>query len=147
MKYEYNNMNESWGGSYQILNTENNRYYIGLTINFKHRWNADRNLLEVGRFPCAELQADFDIFGHKAFKFCVIKNDKHAILQALKKNALCYGKTYKFDDEETFPTKPKDLPYVYYRVAPADREMQGKKQPELEAAKAFMKFLQEKNKQ
>lgn len=147
MKYEYNNMNENWGGSYRILNMENGRYYIGITVNFQYRWNADRKLLEAGQFPCPELQTDFDIFGHKAFKFSVIKNDKHAVLQPLKKSVLCYGKTHKFDDESEFPTKPKDMPYVYYRVAPADREMQGKKQPEVEAAKAFLKFLIEKNKQ
>lgn len=146
MKYLYNNINENWGGSYQIRNTENNRYYIGITVNFQHRWNADRRLLEAGHFPCADLQTDFDIFGHRAFEFSVIKNDKHLHVSALKKNALCYGKTHKFDDEGRFPTRPREMPYVYNKVAPADREMQGKKAPEVEAAKAFLKFLIENNK-
>jgi group I intron endonuclease len=56
-------------GIYVILNTKNGKVYIGQAANFRQRWNAHKSRLNKGHHQNHHLQAAWNKYGAKAFKF------------------------------------------------------------------------------
>lgn len=60
-------------GIYKIKNKVNHKVYIGESINVKARWSHHRSDLRKGTHHSKYLQADWNKYGEKAFKFSVIE--------------------------------------------------------------------------
>lgn len=60
-------------GIYQILNTINNKRYIGSSKNLTHRLWEHKNKLSLGKHSNPHLQSAWNVYGDKAFKFSIIK--------------------------------------------------------------------------
>ena len=58
-------------GIYIIKNIENNRVYVGETLDVVRRWTEHLQKLQDGKHNNKELQKDFSIFGKGAFEFYV----------------------------------------------------------------------------
>lgn len=58
-------------GIYIIKNTENNRVYVGETLDIVRRWAEHLQNLHDGKHNNKELQQDFNIYGKGAFEFYV----------------------------------------------------------------------------
>ena len=58
-------------GIYIIKNLENNRVYVGETLDVVRRWTEHLQKLHDGKHNNKELQKDFNIFGKGAFEFYV----------------------------------------------------------------------------
>lgn len=54
---------------YEIRNKENNRVYIGSTVDLEKRWSSHRAALKGGYHSNKELQKDYDKFGINSFEF------------------------------------------------------------------------------
>lgn len=87
-------MNNS--GIYQILNTVNNKRYIGSSVNIKKRWWEHRNQLRNNKHHSVTLQRAFNKYGEEAFKFEVLQlvDDPNHLL-AYEQSFLDYFKSYK----------------------------------------------------
>ncbi len=59
----------SISGIYIILNTKNNKVYIGQTKDFRKRWQQHKRLLSRGCHDNAYLQAAWNKYGAAAFRF------------------------------------------------------------------------------
>lgn len=57
------------GVIYVILNTQNNKVYIGQSINLRKRWRNHKTSLRRGDHPNRHLQAAWNKYGEKSFKF------------------------------------------------------------------------------
>jgi group I intron endonuclease len=57
------------GGIYQILNTANNKRYIGSTQNFSVRLYDHRKMLRKGNHHSAKLQRAYSKYGETSFVF------------------------------------------------------------------------------
>ena len=71
------------GCIYQIVNSINNKIYIGETIRGKVRWSEHIKRLQGNRHGNHKLQKDFDKFGEEAFEWSIIKEvdkDKDTLL-------------------------------------------------------------------
>lgn len=62
-----------YSGVYKIVNTKNDRYYIGQATSFQGRARAWRSMLRSGKSYNKELQADWDKHGEDFFEFKVIE--------------------------------------------------------------------------
>ena len=61
-------------GIYGILNTINNKIYIGKTgMNFGDRWDSHKSLLRNGKHDNPYLQRAWDKYGANAFEFIIIE--------------------------------------------------------------------------
>tara|TARA_E500000318_G_scaffold67984_4_gene62774 strand:+ start:5035 stop:5700 length:666 start_codon:yes stop_codon:yes gene_type:complete len=60
-------------GIYKIVNTVNNKIYIGSSSNIKHRWVVHRSYLNNNKHPNKHLQYAWNKYGPSSFKFSVIK--------------------------------------------------------------------------
>lgn len=58
---------------YQITNTKNGNFYIGITTNPEKRERQHFTQLERGAHANYKMQKDYDIFGQKVFRFEVIE--------------------------------------------------------------------------
>lgn len=70
-------------GVYCITNLENNKIYIGSTLNsFKERWSSHIQKLRSGSHTNTHLQSAFLKYGEKAFKFSILEvlTDESSIL-------------------------------------------------------------------
>jgi hypothetical protein len=68
---------------YQIVNSVNNKIYIGETTRGEIRWNEHKQQLRGNRHPNPKLQADFNKFGEEVFKWSIIEEypkDKDTLL-------------------------------------------------------------------
>ncbi len=59
-------------GIYSIDNTENGWIYLGRAADIKKRWQQHVADLKRGHHPNRNLQAAWDMFGAKAFKFSIM---------------------------------------------------------------------------
>lgn len=60
-------------GIYKIKNKVNHKVYIGESINVKARWSNHRSDLRKGTHHSKYLQADWNRYGEKAFKFSIVE--------------------------------------------------------------------------
>ncbi len=68
---------------YQIVNSANNKIYIGETLQGELRWKKHLTRLRGNYHENPKLQADFDKFGEEAFEWSIIKEvdkDKPTLL-------------------------------------------------------------------
>jgi len=63
-------------GIYIILNTANNKYYLGSSKNLRSRWNSHRQLLNKNIHPNPYLQSAWNKHGAEVFEFIVIEATK-----------------------------------------------------------------------
>jgi group I intron endonuclease len=59
---------------YKIINTANNKFYVGSTTNTKERFRTHRNRLRKNRHHSQHLQAAWNKYGEQAFVFHVIES-------------------------------------------------------------------------
>ena len=60
-------------GIYSIHCIENNKYYIGQTIDsFENRWWSSKSSLKGGYYHLYDLQADWNKYGENAFEFEIV---------------------------------------------------------------------------
>lgn len=68
---------------YKIINTVNNKFYVGSTNKQYERFRTHRNKLRLGKHHCTHLQAAWNKYGEQAFVFHVIETiDDETQLQA-----------------------------------------------------------------
>lgn len=60
-------------GIYEILNTINNKRYIGYSENILNRWDRHKYNLRRKQSSCTHLQSSWSIYGEKVFKFSIIE--------------------------------------------------------------------------
>ena len=60
-------------GIYAIKNINNNKIYIGQSVNITHRWRKHRNELKNGIHINPHLQHSWDIYGEESFQFLVLE--------------------------------------------------------------------------
>lgn len=60
-------------GIYAIVNTINNKQYIGSAINIKSRWVDHKKRLRKGNHHCKHLQFAWNKYGESAFSFIVLE--------------------------------------------------------------------------
>jgi group I intron endonuclease len=58
---------------YIILNTRNNKIYIGQTQDIRRRWAKHRSELNLNKHPNRHLQAAWNKYGAKAFRFKILE--------------------------------------------------------------------------
>ena len=76
-------------GLYIIINTKNDRVYLGSSLNLQSRLKSHRVTLRGNRHANMHLQADWNEFGEDAFSFAVLKeypnaNSTELVLQESK---------------------------------------------------------------
>ena len=82
------------GYIYKIINTTNNKYYLGSTINFHKRRLRHLNTLKKGTHHCIHLQRAWDKYGENNFIFeiveeCInIKEKEQLILNTIDFNTI-----------------------------------------------------------
>lgn len=59
-------------GIYKIINTINNKIYIGSSNNIKLRWRGHKYLLRKGTHPNIKLQRSWNKYGEDAFEFFIV---------------------------------------------------------------------------
>ena len=68
-------------GIYKILNTVNNKVYIGSSMSIFDRWKEHIRSLRKGNHHSRHLQNAWNLYGEKSFLFCIIENcDKDELL-------------------------------------------------------------------
>lgn len=60
-------------GIYQIINTKNNKRYIGQSINLSHRLYSHKRNLNLNRHPNKKLQSDWNVYGKQYFEFSILE--------------------------------------------------------------------------
>ena len=60
-------------GIYQIINTTNNKIYVGSSINLKQRFNDHKKLLRHNKHPNNHLQSSWIKYGEDKFNFEIIE--------------------------------------------------------------------------
>lgn len=69
-------------GIYTIINTTNEKWYIGSSNNLEHRWNQHKHLLNKGTHPNAHLQCAYNKYGKDKFIFVTLEEtSKEHLLQ------------------------------------------------------------------
>ena len=82
-EYYQNKKDEQPACVYQIVNSVNNKIYIGETTRGEIRWNEHKQQLRGNRHPNPKLQADFNKFGEEVFSWSIIEEypkDKDTLL-------------------------------------------------------------------
>ena len=83
---------------YQIVNTVNNKVYIGQTTQGELRWKRHASTLRGNYHKNHKLQADFNRFGEDAFEWSIIKEypkDKDTLLLEEARTIVKYRKEGK----------------------------------------------------
>lgn len=62
----------SFPGIYKILNTKNNKYYIGSSVNLKNRLSSHKRALEDNSHKNKRLQRDWNKYGSNNFKIEIL---------------------------------------------------------------------------
>jgi group I intron endonuclease len=60
-------------GIYIIRNLKNGKFYLGQTQDLHHRWQSHRQKLRGGNHRNRHLQASWNKYGEKAFKFLILE--------------------------------------------------------------------------
>jgi len=60
-------------GIYKILNTANNKFYIGSSGKIRRRWNEHKRMLRLGRHHSALLQNAYNKYGKESFSFSILE--------------------------------------------------------------------------
>jgi group I intron endonuclease len=74
-------------GIYQIRNIQNNKIYVGSSVNLKHRWLTHRHLLINGKHHSIILQRAWIKYGEDIFVFEILEyvDDKNLLIEAEQK--------------------------------------------------------------
>ena len=89
-------------GLYEIINKENNRVYVGESLNITNRWKDHIKMLKNNTHYNYKLQEDFNKYGERAFEFKIhmlidenISNDttKYLLLE-LERSRINFHKKY-----------------------------------------------------
>ena len=86
------------GCIYQIVNSVNNKVYIGQTMRGELRWKKHTSALRGNRHANHKIQADFNKFGEDAFEWSIIKEypkDKDTLLLEEARTIVKYRKEGK----------------------------------------------------
>ena len=87
-EYRKNIKNKQPGCVYQIVNSVNNKVYIGETLQGELRWKKHLTALRGNYHDNHKLQADFDKFGEEVFSWSIIqeypKNKDVLLLEEIK---------------------------------------------------------------
>jgi group I intron endonuclease len=69
-------------GIYAIVNTVNNKMYVGSTVSFKKRWSKHRTQLKGAKHQSKYLQSSYKKYGKECFSYEVIEyvEDKNTLL-------------------------------------------------------------------
>lgn len=59
-------------GIYVWVNTSNLKVYVGQSKNLRNRRRQHQTQLQQGTHPNKHLQASWDVYGHRSFRFCVV---------------------------------------------------------------------------
>ncbi len=96
-------------GIYVILNTKNGKVYIGQTIDFKRRFKHHRTQLNSNKHGNKYLQASWNKYGEKSFKFKVLEYCPINLLDDREQHHLniCAGKgmTYNIAKDVRSPNR------------------------------------------
>ncbi|CQR55575.1 GIY-YIG nuclease family protein [Paenibacillus sonchi] len=63
-------------GVYRIVNTRNDKVFVGSSINLDGVWNKHKFMLDIGNHENKALQADWKEFGEQAFVFEILERIK-----------------------------------------------------------------------
>ncbi|MNO40766.1 GIY-YIG catalytic domain protein [compost metagenome] len=63
-------------GVYRIVNTRNDKAYVGSSLNLDGVWNKHKFMLDIGNHDNKGLQADWKEYGEKAFVFEILEQIK-----------------------------------------------------------------------
>jgi len=69
----YNMTHKAKSGIYEILNLENNKRYIGQSVNITSRWSQHRSSLRKGIHGNTYLQSSWNKYGEQAFVFRILE--------------------------------------------------------------------------
>lgn len=61
-------------GVYLIVNTTNQKVYVGSSVNIHARWRGHKKSLRQGTSPCVKLQRAWNKYGESAFSFQVLES-------------------------------------------------------------------------
>lgn len=92
-------------GIYELINTVNNKRYIGQAKKIKHRWEHHISRLRKNKHQNQHLQNAFNKYGESSFKFnpiVIIKDATPEILNSIEELLIS---TYDFDNELYNKTK------------------------------------------
>lgn len=85
-------------GIYSILCTENGKVYIGQSKNLGRRFGEHKSSLARGVHRNPDLQADYNLYGCKAFEYTVIEKGgesldakEKSLIQEARASGLCYN--------------------------------------------------------
>lgn len=94
-----------WSGIYMILNTINNKYYIGSAVHFRLRWNTHESNLNLNKHPNRYLQSAWNKYGAENFLFVALQavEDKSKLTD-IEQNWLDWTKC--FDREIGYNARP-----------------------------------------
>ncbi|AIQ68726.1 GIY-YIG nuclease family protein [Paenibacillus graminis] len=63
-------------GVYRIVNTRNDKAFVGSSLNLDGVWNKHKFMLDIGNHDNKALQADWKEYGEKAFVFEILEQIK-----------------------------------------------------------------------
>ncbi len=63
-------------GVYRIVNTRNDKTFVGSSLNLDGVWNKHKFMLDIGNHDNKALQADWKEYGEKAFVFEILEQIK-----------------------------------------------------------------------
>lgn len=75
-------------GIYKILNTVNNKVYIGSSVNIQNRWNKHKALLRHNKHENPKLQNSWNKYGEEVFEFIIIEECDENVLLEKEQNYL-----------------------------------------------------------
>ena len=128
-------------GVYKIYCTENNKIYIGSTIDHIQRWASHRSMLSKNKHGNRHLQNAYNKFGKESFKY--------SLLEICKRNELVAKEQFWIDNyefKELMNSSPTASTSTGFKHSKESRELIRKKAKERKGAKHLKKFLFKKGK-
>jgi len=80
-------------GIYKIINTVNDKYYVGSSTNIERRWREHIKLLNHNRHHNEHLQHAWNKYGHDSFRFVIIQNTSNSLVKITEQKYLNIAKS------------------------------------------------------
>lgn len=85
-------------GIYKIINTNNNKIYIGSSINIENRWAKHISMLRLNKHPNEKLQRSWNKHGESSFKFeIILLCEKEQLIEKEQLSFSLYSPEYNID--------------------------------------------------